>query len=63
MKKKRKRKDIPPGCRACNWTGYVSFVHRVGPLMVDTTRCCTCAKGVWRSQEYRKRKFLEGATA
>ncbi len=53
MKAKSKRKDTPPGCRECRWTGrvYVTLLKNNETAM----GYCSCARGVWRKQLAEKR--------
>ncbi len=59
--KRHKKQDVPLGCRACSGTGMISETISTLdpqlqlPVTVDTTRWCTCLKGIWREKMYRIR--------
>lgn len=57
-RKKKPRKPLPPACRACNFTGlYYDEDGKPDPGM----RHCSCPRGIWRAQQFKRRLYLTEA--
>ncbi len=55
MKAKKSRKETPPGCRSCKWTGRVEAQVWHNGELVPAMKYCICPRGVWREQVGQKR--------
>lgn len=66
MRRKKRKQELPPGCRGCRGVGQLSFdAPARDPLTgemveVSATVFCDCPRGIWRRQQWERRKFLTG---